>query len=255
MSSLLDRLMVHGKSVFLVYDEGLEGGPMGFNEDSVNPGFALKVAAEGGCQGVVLHKGFAERYYGNLSEGLQAPLIMKLNGRTSLRKDHDVYAPQVTTVEEAVHLGAEAVAYSLYFGSKYEPLMFKEFGKIVREARRFDVPIMVFAYAKGRDVVSEFSPEAVSYATRAAVELGADMVLAQWPGSAKALQVVVQAAAGVPVILAGAEKVHERHLFKLVKDALHAGAAGVTVGRNCTHSTNPTRFLNDLIKIVCRAES
>ena len=58
-------------------------------------------------------------------EGLQAPLIVRLNGRTVLRKDHDLHVTQIASVEEAVHLGAEAVATSIYFGSKYEPLMIK----------------------------------------------------------------------------------------------------------------------------------
>ena len=255
MSTLLDRLTVHGKCVLMNYDDGLAEGPMGFNEESVHPSFALKVAAEGGCQGIVLHKGFAERFYHNLAEGLQAPLIVRLNGRTVLRKDHDLHVTQIASVEEAVHLGAEAVATSIYFGSKYEPLMIKDFGAAIREARRFDVPVFAWVYAKGRDVPNEFSPEAVSYAARAAAEMGADVVFAQWPGSAKALQIVVHAAAGVPVALAGTEKVHERHLFKLAKDALNAGAIGLTVGKNCLHSQNPVRFLHDLIKIVCRPES
>lgn len=253
--AILDRLSLHGQSVFLVYDDGFEHGPMDFNEDSVSPLFALNVAAEGGCHGVVLQKGLAERYYQNLVEGLRPPLIVRLNGKTSLRKDHDVYAAQITSVEEAVHLGAEAVAYSLYLGSKYEPLMLRDLGRIIRQAKHLDVPVIVWSYSRGRDVQNEYSPEAVSYAARAATELGADMVAVQWPGSAKALQVVVTAAAGTPMILAGTERVHERHLFKLAKDALHAGVSGLTVGRNCLHSQNPARFLNDLIKIMCRPET
>ncbi len=253
--AILERLSTYGKSIFLVYDDGFEHGPMDFNEDSVNPQFVLNVAAQGGCHGVVLQRGFADRYYENLTQGLQPPLILRLNGRTNLRKDNEIYAPLISTVEEAVHIGAEAVAYNLYFGSKFEPLMLKDFGQVARDARHFDIPVIVWAYTKGRDVASEFSPEAASYAARAAAELGANMICAQWPGSSKALQVVVKAAADVPVILAGTERVHERHLFKLVKDSLAAGISGVTIGRNCTHSTNPIRFLSDLKKIVCRPES
>lgn len=253
--SIIDRLSSHGKSIFLVYDDGFEFGPMDFNEDSVNPEFVLSIAAQGGVHGVVLQRGLAERFYQNLTHGLQAPLIVRLNGRTSLYKGHDVYAAQLTTVEEAVHLGAEAVAYSLYLGSKYEPLMLKDFGKTMRDARRLDIPVIAWVYTRGRDITNEFSPEMVSYAARAAAELGADMVCVQWPGSAKALQVVVKAAIGVPVILAGTERVHEKHLFKLTKEALAAGVSGITIGRNCTHSINPVRFIVDLNKLVCRPEA
>lgn len=255
MASILDRFSSHGKSLFLVYDDGFEQGPMDFNEDSVNPLFVLNVASQGGAHGIVLQKGFAERYYQHLTEGIRPPLIVRLNGRTNLRKHYDVYAAALTTVEEAVHLGAEAVAYSLYLGSRYEPLMLRDLGGVIRDARRFDVPVMVWSYTRGRDVVNEYSPEMVSYAARAAAELGANYVFVQWPGSAKALQVVVKAAAGVPVILAGTERVHENHLFKLVKDSLAAGISGITIGRNCTHSINPVRFINDLLKIICRPES
>ena len=77
---------------------------------------------------MVLQKGVAEKYYDG-----KVPLIVKLNGKTSLPKGEPI-STQLCSVEYAVNLGAKGVGYTIYMGSAHENIMIKEFGRIHEEA-------------------------------------------------------------------------------------------------------------------------
>ena len=246
----------NGRALFLPIDQGLEHGPRDFfpNPDSANPEFQLKVALEGGFSGIVFQPGLAMKYMRDYA-GL-VPLILKINGKTNIPPDEEAFSPLTATVEEAVRLGADAIGYTLYVGSPAQDRDFAQFREVRREAERLGMPVIVWAYPRGRDIEAKGGKNslyAVEYAARVALELGADMVKVNIPvldkGKAQelpppynelvkeitleeAMERVVAAAGKIPVIIAGGGKVDDQELLRRARICVKAGAVGFIFGRN-----------------------
>ena len=129
----INELLTNNKALFLALDQGLEHGPKDFNLTTINPEYVFNLARDEKFNAIILQKGLAIRYHENYR--YKIPLILKLNGKTGLGH-REPYSPQICSVKKAVKLGADAVGYTIYFGSPYEPEMFKEFSKIEEEAGR-----------------------------------------------------------------------------------------------------------------------
>lgn len=250
MSDKLSSITRDGKALFLAYDHGFEHGPGDFNEASVNPQYILNLAVKGGFTGVILQPGVAKRYYPAFLE--RVPLVLKLNGKTNLRKDPDEsYGPLVCSVAEAVDIfGAKAVGYTFYPGSKYEPLMLKELSQVVREARTWGVPVVSWIYPRGKDIADEQAPEIVAYAARLALELGVDLAKVKWPGSQIAFEIAVKSAAPVGLVLAGGERRSPSRFLRMVKAVMAAGGVGVAVGRNVWQAEEPLEITKKIKEII-----
>lgn len=245
-----------GKALFLPIDQGLEHGPRDFfpNPESANPEFQLKVALEGGFSGIVFQPGLAMKYMRDYA-GL-VPLILKINGKTNIPSDDEAFSPLTATVEEAVALGADAIGYTLYVGSPSQDRDFAQFREVRREAERLGMPVIIWAYPRGRFIEAKGgrnSLYAVEYAARVALELGGDMVKVNIPhlDPEKAQQLpppydelvprisleeavarVVEAAGKLPVIIAGGGKVNDEELLRRARICVKAGATGFIFGRN-----------------------
>src|SRR3990172_1190786 len=115
----LSTITREDKALFLAYDQGMEHGPSDFEDDNANPQNILDIAISGSFTAVIFQKGVAEKYYLGSSYANKIPLILKLNGKTNLIDDPDPYSPQICTVEEAISIGASAVGYTIYVGSKH----------------------------------------------------------------------------------------------------------------------------------------
>jgi hypothetical protein len=73
----------NGTTVFLPYDQGLEHGPRDFfaNEAATDPRYIVRLAIEGGFNGIAIQIGLAEKFYWEYAG--EVPLILKLNGRSA----------------------------------------------------------------------------------------------------------------------------------------------------------------------------
>ena len=67
---------------------------------------------------------------------------------------------------------------------------------------------------------------------RLCAELGADIVKTNWPGDADSFAKLVEAANGIPVVLAGGSRLEDKELLSRMEQAMAAGAIGCSVGRN-----------------------
>ena len=73
----------------------------------------MDIAVKGGFNGIVFQKGVAEKSYDG-----KVPLIIKVNAKSSLPKS-EPNSKQNCSVEYAVaSLGAKAVGYTIYLGSR-----------------------------------------------------------------------------------------------------------------------------------------
>ncbi|HEX9069179.1 MAG TPA: hypothetical protein VF807_10455, partial [Ktedonobacterales bacterium] len=124
----------NGTLLLLPIDQGLEHGPRDFfaNPESRDPEFQLRVAKEGNFSGIVFQVGVAERYMSKFAG--EVPLVLKLNGKTEIPSDKAPISPCIATVEDAVHLGADAVGYTLYVGSPLQAEDFEQFRKVRADA-------------------------------------------------------------------------------------------------------------------------
>ncbi len=242
-----------GTALILPIDQGLEHGPMDFfeNPDSIDPLYQYELARDGQFSGIALHIGLAEKY-GHEFAG-DVPLILKINGKTSIPSDAQAFSGLTGTVEDAVRLGADVVGYTLYVGSPAQDRDFLQFLEVRREAERFGMPTMVWAYPRGEAVAKKGGKEslyAIDYAARVALELGADIVKINYPVASpkdsdspapynslhlshdEMFRKVVQSAGRSLVLVSGGEMVSDADLLTKVRSSMDMGATGIIFGRN-----------------------
>ncbi len=244
----------NGMALILPIDHGLEHGPRDFfaNPESIDPAYQLRLAKEGGFSAIVFHIGLAEKYMREFAG--EVPLVLKLNGKTSIPPETHAFSPQTASVEDAVRLGADAVGYTLYVGSPAQDKDFIQFAKIREDAQRFGMPLIVWAYPRGEAIEAKGGRDslyAVDYAARVANELGADMVKINIPeydkeksqlypepykslqlSTREALEKAIKSAGRTMVLVSGGEKLGDEELLEKVRTSFEAGATGLVFGRN-----------------------
>lgn len=249
MKAKLEKIMKNGKALYLAYDQGLEHGPSAdFNDENVDPLYILDIAKRGKFNGVVFQKGIAEKYNKEIRKS-RVPLILKLNGKTNLYKGEPIAEP-ICSVDEAVKLGAKAVGFTIYIGSKYEAHMTRHFSIIEREAHAHGLPVLLWVYPRGKSVKNDVSREIMSYAARFALEIGADIVKLKWNGNFNDLKWVVQSAGRCKVVVAGGVKKNEKEFLKQVRNIVRAGAVGLAVGRNIWQALDPFAITKKIKEII-----
>jgi class I fructose-bisphosphate aldolase len=242
-----------GTLLVLPIDQGLEHGPVDFfpNPDALDPQYQYDLAVEGKFSAIALHIGLAEKYFHEYAGDV--PLILKLNGKTTIPSDSQAFSPLTGTVEDAVRLGADAVGYTIYVGSPAQDRDFLQFLQVRTEAQRFGMPLIVWAYPRGEAISKKGGKEslyAVDYAARVAHELGADVVKLNYPvaserdaespapyntlhlTSMEAFRKVVMSAGRSLVLVSGGEKIGDEDLLRKVRSSMDAGATGIIFGRN-----------------------
>jgi fructose-bisphosphate aldolase, class I len=241
----------NGAAMFLPYDQGLEHGPRDFfdNPVSSDPKYIIKLAIEGGFNGVAVQIGNAEKFFWDYAG--EVPLILKLNGRTEIPPAKAPRSPLNGSVEDAVRLGADAVGYTLYVGSEQQEADFEAFSMVRQEAKRCGLPLIVWSYPRGSSVDAKGGRDSlymVDYASRTAAELGADVVKLNFPKPGltegvhktyaesvteqEAVNRVVRSAVRTPVLLSGGERGGDEEVLDKARMAMEAGALGVIFGRN-----------------------
>ncbi|BCY09451.1 class I fructose-bisphosphate aldolase [Actinoplanes sp. L3-i22] len=241
----------NGTALFLPYDQGLEHGPRDFFPDpaATDPRYIIKLALEGGFNGIAVQIGLAEKFYWDYAG--EVPLILKLNGKTDIPPDLQALSPLHASVEDAVRLGADAVGYTLYVGSPAQAADCTQLQQVRRDAQRFGIPLIVWAYPRGEAIEQKGGKDsfyAVHYAARVASELGADVVKVNFPHPEKqtavpdaytsaftapqAMEAVVRAAGRTLVLVSGGSKAGDEAMLVKAQESMAAGATGLIFGRN-----------------------
>jgi class I fructose-bisphosphate aldolase len=241
----------NGTLLLLPIDQGLEHGPIDMfdNPDSIDPTFQWELALEGAYSGIALHYGLAERYMGPYAG--KVPLLLKLNGKTTIPPDDEALSPVTAVVEDAVRLGADAVGYTLYVGSPRQDEDFLQLVEIRRACDEFGMPLVVWSYPRGSAIETKGGRDsvyAVDYAARVAHELGADVIKLNAPKGTspdspkpyneldmtpeEMLRKVIISAGNSMVLLSGGSKISDDDLLTKVGMAMEAGATGLIFGRN-----------------------
>lgn len=248
MKTNFNKILSKGKAIFLAYDQGLEHGPTDFNDKNIDPKYIIDIARRGKYNAVIFQKGIAQKYKSELKKA-KVPLILKLNGKTNLVKGEPV-SRQLCIVKEAIRLGALAVGYTIYIGSKYEHIMMNEFQKIEREAHSKGLPVIVWIYPRGKSVKRKSSRELMAYAARTGLEIGADIIKIKYNGKKKDLKWAVKSAGKSKIVIAGGIKKDEKLFLKQLKEITDAGAIGLAVGRNVWQNKEPLKITRKIKKVI-----
>jgi DhnA family fructose-bisphosphate aldolase class Ia len=150
---------------------------------------------------------------------------------------------------DAVRLGASCVMHMLYPHHPDEARQFRESARLISECHNAGLPVITEVLPFGLGRTADYTPENISFAVRAAAELGADVVKTAWPGDKEAFRRIVDACF-VPVIVLGGAAGDDAGILHMVEDAVSAGAAGIAIGRNVWQHPQPALMLRRLHAIV-----
>lgn len=242
MERIIDRNT--RKTVIVPMDHGVSSGPIYGITDMRE---AVDRVARGGANAIVEHKGMVQA--GHRRSGRDVGLIVHLSASTSL-SPHPNTKTVVCTVEEALRLGADAVSIHVNIGDEMERQMLSDFGVVSRRAHEWGMPLLAMVYPRGAKITNEYEPKVIKHAARLGAELGADIVKVSYTGSAESFHEVV-ASCPVPVVIAGGEKMEsDRQILEIVRGAMDAGGAGVSIGRNVFQHIDSTRMVGAVSMIV-----
>lgn len=238
------------RTLIVPMDHGMSVGPIKGLEDMgeiETMKSMVDQVAEGGADAVLGHLGLP--IYGHRKSGKDVGLIIHLSASTSLGP-----APNskilVTTVDEAIKIGADAVSVHINIGDENEAEMLRTLGMVSRECREWGMPLLAMMYPRGKKIDDEHDVKYVKIVARVAAELGADIVKTNYTGSVETFKEVTRGC-GAPVIIAGGpKKGTDEDLLHTIKDSLEAGGAGVAIGRNIFQADNPTKIVRAIKRVV-----
>ena len=243
MERIMDRR--DGRMLIIPMDHGISVGPIPGLEDLTK---AIDSVVKGGADAVLMHKGMVG--CGHRGYGKDVGLIIHLSGSTS--KAPDANAKRlVTTVEQAVKMGADAVSVHVNVGADTDVDMLQDLGMVSEVADEWGMPLLAMMYPRGHDIKDPYDAEVVKLAARIGVELGADIIKTNYTGDIDSFKQVVRGAGKIPVVIAGGEKAKDsRGVLQSIMDSLEAGGAGVAMGRNVFQSYDPSKMVAAVNAII-----
>jgi len=233
-----------GKTVIIPMDHGVTVGPIDGLEDM--RATVSKIVA-GGANAILIHKGIVRA--GHRGTGKDVGLIIHLSGGTTMSPDPNA-KEMVCTVEEAIKLGADAISIHINLGAETDKEMLGQLGYVSERCLEWQMPLVAMMYTRGPKIKNEFDVAHVKHAARVGAELGADIIKVVYTGSIESFAEVVRGCP-VPVVIAGGPKMNsDEDIFKMVRDALKAGAAGLSIGRNVFQHKKPDKMVEALSRMV-----
>jgi class I fructose-bisphosphate aldolase len=233
-----------GRIVIFPLDHGVSCGPIPGLE---NMDRVIRAGIAGGADALVLHKGMM-RFLEPIAAELPG-IFMHLSASTQLGPSiHRKVL--IGTVEEAIRRGADGVSLHINLGDASEPEMLEDLGHVGAACAQWQIPLLVMIYVRGAGIATPVPDTAIAHCTRAAAELGADLIKIPNPAEQATLQAIADSIA-VPVVVAGGSRKEEPLPFlEGIERALQAGARGVAIGRNVFQRREPEHLLRAVRKMV-----
>ena len=250
----MNRLFNSSKTIIVPIDDGLISGP---NNGLLKIDDTLKRIVDGQPNAILCFKGILKNKYQILCD---LPIILNLSAST-VNSSH-TRKVLISSVEESIYLGADAVAIHINISSKYEPEMLETLGKVSRECENMGMPLLVIAYPRGEDGNNDMNYEdlifsqstkytqMVMHAARIAYELGADIIKTKFTGDVESFSRVIDCCKGIPVIISGGTIVKKQDIINTTVMAMQAGSSGVCYGRNTYNRTDVIGFIQELKSCV-----
>ncbi len=232
------------RCIIVPMDHGVTVGPI---HGLIDIAGTIDKVASGGANAILMHKGLVE--VGSRESGKDIGLMIHLSASTILAPDSN-NKTLVCTVEEAVCLGADAVSIHVNIGANTEAAMLSKMGAVEKACREWGMPLFAMMYTRGDKIENEYDVTVVKHAARVGAELGADIVKVNYTGTVESFRQVVLGCP-VPVVIAGGEKMEtDDEVLEMVKGAMDAGGAGVSIGRNVFQHKDPEEMVRKITILV-----
>ena len=240
-----------GVSVICALDHGMTS-PM-FLEPLADIAQRTREAVAGGANVIMMSKGMIRIAEPAFSATTSLALLLSASANPDGDRPEIV---QIAEVEEALVLGADCVVLFTALGGETESGMVDILSSVGRECSLLGMPFIAEAefpttYATVEELKQQYGFEYLRRNVRLCAELGADIVKTNWPGDPESFAKLVEAASGIPVVLAGGSRLEDKELLWRMQVAVEAGAIGCSVGRNIFMHASPeaiTRALSHVIR-------
>jgi fructose-bisphosphate aldolase, class I len=243
------------RTVIVAIDHGIGGVPSGL----ANLIPDVEALLTGEPDGLILTAGALRRLAPVLA-GRGGPGILvtvdhaggaTLPGTSSRGEEHRL----LLGIEDCLRLGADGVKTLLIFGREELRVHAENVALVAALARAADawgVPLLVEPVLWGRTATEEqrHDPRVLRHICRIAVELGADVVKAAFPGDDAAFHEIVATTPVPIVILGGAKMERPEDAIETAARAVRSGGAGVAFGRNVFQHKDPAGMIRSLRAVV-----
>ncbi len=143
-------------------------------------------------------------------------------------------------------MDADAVSMHITLGNSDELERLAEVGVVSTECSKWGMPLLVMVYL----AVGKNNSLTLAHACRLAAELGADIVKCPMPRTPDECRNIIEGCFA-PVVFAGGEfNENASILLEQISVAMHAGAAGIAVGRSVFQSDDPLSAVDSMYRIV-----
>ena len=219
----------------------------------------VAAVVEGGANVVFLARGFAKMCTPMIAPNNSVGLALKVSVSCT-HYETPFLEVQTGTVEHAVELGADAIVAMIPFTYTNEPEVISWVGGLGAECDRWGMPFIAEAEfpnaytEEASEYASSLGVEYLKRSARLCVELGADVVKANWTGSVDEFAEIVQVS-NVPVVVAGGSKVSDLDALQKLDEAMQAGAIGASVGRNIFQHKDPVAMTKAICAVVRERKS
>lgn len=234
------------RTIIIAMDHGLF---MGVVRGLEKPSEVAEKVLRGGANALLVSPGIAKfivREVGN-----RAGIILRIDGASTVYGSESYYTKMISSVEDALKMGADAVAVMGYVGAPKESEILGNLGAIARECEEYGILLLAeMLPVKNEKIRDPFSVEAVGSAARIGAEIGADIIKTYYTGSESSFREVVESCP-IPIVVAGGPKMETKEqVLEVVRGAIKAGAAGVAFGRNIWQHEDPEDMTRKIAEIV-----
>ena len=237
LSNRLARILTppHGRTVMLAVDHGYFLGPTSGLEEPAKTIVPLLPFADS----LMVTRGVLRT---SVPATANVPIVLRVSGGTSVLRELS-HEGLTVAFEDAIRLNVSAVTLSIFVGSEGERQTLLNLAKLVDLGEKYGIPVLAVT-AVGKDMVRD--ARYLGLCCRIAAEIGARFVKTYYcEGFAEIVR-----ATPVPLIIAGGKKTEEREAIQLAWNAMHAGAAGVDMGRNIFQSDCPVGMIRAIRGVV-----
>jgi DhnA family fructose-bisphosphate aldolase class Ia len=210
----------------------------------------VREAVAGGANVLMLSRGMAKIASAELRKTTSVAFMLSASANPG---DRPAIAA-VAEVEEALRSGADAVVLYVALGDEDETPMIERLAEVGAACEELGVPFIAEAEWPSAysavDSVDELGIDYLLRNVRLCAELGADIVKTNWAEDEEGFARLVEAATGLPVVLAGGSRISDEELLSRQEAAMRAGAVGCSVGRNIFMHERPEAITRALHRVI-----
>ena len=242
-----------GRMLCLAFDHGMQVGTVPGTED---PARVLDAAAEAGVDAVILNPGMMVRHGHRLAGG--PAVILRIDQTTMWRHGTpsgypDTHNRLVSSVEEAVSMGAEAIITYLFTCNnrpEEETRSFEICGAVAAACRKWGVVHVIEAMAANGGFARHDDPDIISLNCRMAGEIGADIIKTDWCADKTRFAAIATQSLAPIAIAGGPARAGIEAVTDYARDVIASGAKGLMFGRNIFEQDDMRATLRLLREIV-----